>query len=171
MKSISIFAILSLFASCKENQKQANSKSETNSVEQTSEKAGIGITFTESEKQVIFNQYLKIKDALFNSHAMETKNAAQELANEVSNIKIKKPAEEIASTDDITLQRKAFEQLTIEIEPLLIGFLASGEIYKQYCPMAFGNKGAVWLSDSKKIQNPYFGEKMPNCGTVQETIK
>ncbi|MCG2460983.1 DUF3347 domain-containing protein [Flavobacteriaceae bacterium F89] len=171
MKSISIFAFVALLISCKENQKQSNSKVESNSVEQTLKKEGIGITFTESEKEAIFDQYLNIRDALFNSDTMAAKEAAQELADEVSETKIKNAAEEIAFSDDIEMQRKAFQELSTEIEPLLKGSLASGEIYKQYCPMAFEHKGAAWLSDSKKILNPYFGEKMPRCGTVQETIQ
>lgn len=171
MKRISIFACVALLTSCKENQKQSHNNYEANSVEQTSEKTQIGITFTGSDKEVIFGQYLKIRDALFNSDAMATKEAAQELADKASDIKIKNAAKEIASTDDIALQRKAFERLGMEMEPLLKGSLASGEIYKQYCPMAFGNQGAAWLSDSKKIQNPYFGDKMPRCGTVEGTIQ
>jgi len=37
--------------------------------------------------------------------------------------------------------------------------------------MAMNDKGASWLSASKQIKNPYFGEKMMTCGEVKETIK
>jgi hypothetical protein len=49
--------------------------------------------------------------------------------------------------------------------------LSSGELYVAFCPMAFNNKGATWISTSKEIRNPYFGEKMLGCGEVQGTIK
>lgn len=44
-------------------------------------------------------------------------------------------------------------------------------LYLEYCPMAFDNKGAVWVSEIKEIKNPYFGDKMLTCGEVQKTIK
>lgn len=43
-------------------------------------------------------------------------------------------------------------------------------IYYQYCPMAFDNKGAYWLSDTEEIRNPYFGDKMLTCGSTVEVI-
>jgi hypothetical protein len=29
----------------------------------------------------------------------------------------------------------------------------------------------MWLSETKEIKNPYLGQKMPDCGTVEEEIK
>ncbi|MNG29248.1 hypothetical protein D3C84_1146450 [compost metagenome] len=49
--------------------------------------------------------------------------------------------------------------------------MADAELYVHYCPMAFDNKGAVWISTTKEVRNPYFGEKMLKCGEVKETIK
>ena len=49
--------------------------------------------------------------------------------------------------------------------------ITSGEVYKQYCPMAFEGKGGYWLSNSKEVRNPYYGDKMLKCGSVQETIQ
>lgn len=49
--------------------------------------------------------------------------------------------------------------------------MAEAELYVEYCPMAFDNKGAVWVSSTKEVRNPYFGEKMLNCGEVKEIIK
>ena len=49
--------------------------------------------------------------------------------------------------------------------------LQSGTIYKQYCPMAFNNEGAYWLSESKDIMNPYFGDRMLKCGRVDAEIQ
>ncbi|MBN1418597.1 MAG: efflux RND transporter periplasmic adaptor subunit [Planctomycetes bacterium] len=38
------------------------------------------------------------------------------------------------------------------------------------CPMAFGGKGATWLSKGTEVRNPYFGAAMLTCGEVIETL-
>ncbi len=44
-------------------------------------------------------------------------------------------------------------------------------IYKQYCPMAFNDQGACWLSKDPEIKNPYFGRKMLECGEVSDILQ
>lgn len=41
---------------------------------------------------------------------------------------------------------------------------------KRYCPMAFDNKGAYWLTEGHEIRNPYFGDTMLKCGEITEII-
>lgn len=41
--------------------------------------------------------------------------------------------------------------------------------YIEHCPM-FGEEGADWLSKEKEIRNPYYGEKMLNCGEMVKVI-
>jgi membrane fusion protein, copper/silver efflux system len=36
--------------------------------------------------------------------------------------------------------------------------------------MADSNKGADWLSLEKEIRNPYYGDAMLSCGSVERTI-
>lgn len=48
--------------------------------------------------------------------------------------------------------------------------LKSTTVYRQYCPMAFNDRGAHWLSDKQEILNPYFGDEMLHCGTVTDTL-
>jgi hypothetical protein len=43
--------------------------------------------------------------------------------------------------------------------------------YYEFCPMAFNNSGAYWLSDNAVIRNPYFGDKMLTCGSVEEELR
>jgi Cu(I)/Ag(I) efflux system membrane fusion protein len=43
-------------------------------------------------------------------------------------------------------------------------------LYVDYCPMANKNKGAYWLSQIKEIQNPYLGQKMPDCGEIKKVL-
>ena len=49
--------------------------------------------------------------------------------------------------------------------------LKNAGIYREYCPMAFNEKGAYWLSNDPEIKNPYFGEKMLECGEVTDSLK
>jgi Cu(I)/Ag(I) efflux system membrane fusion protein len=36
--------------------------------------------------------------------------------------------------------------------------------------MAKNGKGAFWLSEIRNIRNPYFGNKMIDCGETKETL-
>jgi hypothetical protein len=76
----------------------------------------------------------------------------------------------IAQEQDVEAQRGLFSEFIGKSETYFARALSGGTLYKQYCPMAFGNKGGYWLSDVAEIRNPYFGDKMLTCGTVAETI-
>jgi Cu(I)/Ag(I) efflux system membrane fusion protein len=79
---------------------------------------------------------------------------------------------DITSSDDIEFQREAFSRLTEGLITSIKYFgLTVEKVYYQYCPMAFNNKGDFWLSTSDKVLNPYFGERMLNCGEVVEIIE
>ena len=72
---------------------------------------------------------------------------------------------------DIEAQRAAYSGMSKDmIELIKKEGLSGGELYVAFCPMAFNDKGAAWISTSKEIRNPYFGEKMLTCGEVKETI-
>ncbi|MBV7531969.1 DUF3347 domain-containing protein [Chitinophaga sp. sic0106] len=43
-------------------------------------------------------------------------------------------------------------------------------VYRQFCPMAFDDKGAYWLSETRNIVNPYFGDKMLECGSTNDSL-
>lgn len=119
-----------------------------------------------------FQHYIHLKTALVNSDPAAVQNGAGMLSNSFENDnKIKETAKAIAATEDLEKQRELFSTLTAQLEGMLKGALASGELYKQYCPMAFNNTGGYWFSDKKEIRNPYFGDKMLKCGSVKEIIK
>jgi len=78
----------------------------------------------------------------------------------------------IISLKDIEKQREAFSHFNQVFYKSLKSFGLDGQTaYYQYCPMAFGDKGAYWLSDIKDIRNPYFGEMMLKCGETRETLE
>jgi membrane fusion protein, copper/silver efflux system len=51
-----------------------------------------------------------------------------------------------------------------------LGPIGVPNVYQMHCPMAFDNTGASWLQDHKDLINPYFGDMMLKCGTVEEVI-
>ena len=83
---------------------------------------------------------------------------------------LKEHAEHIAKSK-IDHQREHFSTMSTDVYDLVKAFGAGMTLYHDHCPMANDNKGAMWLSESKDIRNPYFGEKMMTCGSVEEMFK
>ncbi|HET8754045.1 MAG TPA: DUF3347 domain-containing protein [Salinimicrobium sp.] len=131
--------------------------------------------FENEHLAAVYEHYLEVKSALVNTNAKEARETAEMLvetlqaSEETGNVL--EAAREIAGTDNINIQRTAFSDLSAAMEDLLAGALVSGEIYKQFCPMAFEGAGGYWLASSEEVRNPYYGEMMLKCGRVAETIK
>lgn len=130
--------------------------------------------FQDENTAEAYEHYLAIKTALVQTDGDLAREHAERMMAEVENINededFTNAVETIASTIDVNEQREAFSELTNAMENKLEEAITSGEIYKQYCPMAFEGKGDYWFSDSEQIRNPYFGDKMLKCGRVEETI-
>ena len=76
----------------------------------------------------------------------------------------------IAASSDIEAQRQAFSKFNYAFYKSLEMFgLKNETAYYQFCPMY--NNGAYWISETKKIRNPYYGDKMLDCGETKDTIK
>ena len=125
--------------------------------------------------------YMQLKDALHLSDVAKSKTAATDMKNKIvsAGIDDKKKLESInaslatiASSDDIEVQRTAFAKLSQFMITILENNPVQGVIiYSDYCHMARNGKGAYWLSMDKDINNnPYMGDKMPHCGTMDEKI-
>ena len=123
----------------------------------------------------VVNVYLAIKDALVASDAKNAQAGAVELLGVVDATKmpmVQQKTKEMAGVTDLTMQRTHFDSLSIALyEQVKQQPTNSQTLYKQYCPMAFDNRGAFWLSRDEEIKNPYFGDEMLHCGHVQEEIK
>jgi Cu(I)/Ag(I) efflux system membrane fusion protein len=73
---------------------------------------------------------------------------------------------------ELEKKRESFEMVSNAFYDMVRVVKPTGAtIYYQYCPMAFNDKGAYWLSNADSIMNPYFGKKMLTCGEVKETLK
>lgn len=132
--------------------------------------------FKDEKMGMAYEHYIHLKDALVASRADEATKAAKELAASLNIITPAKKAADIATkisaSSNIDEQRKSFSDLSNEMTTLVkASKLASGSLYLEYCPMANHNQGAFWLSNEKEIRNPYFGNMMLKCGSVQETLQ
>jgi hypothetical protein len=135
------------------------------------------ITFSDQSVTEIVNAYLTLKDELVATDGEKASTAAKNLVSvlERSEIQSKESLKaevgKIANSTDPAVQRVAFDLASQQIIVLAkSGTLTEGKLYKQYCPMAKNNEGAFWLSASDQIRNPYFGDKMLKCGSVEEEI-
>lgn len=139
---------------------------------------------------VIFQDYLMLKDALVKDDMEMAKKKAASFQDNIGTIsmslftgqshqvwmensaKAKKALEHAAHFQNIEEMRKAFIPLSNSMIALAKTFDPMGEVvYVQHCPMADNNKGADWISLAKEIRNPYFGSAMLTCGEVKQEIK
>ena len=121
----------------------------------------------------IWHNYLEIKIALTNADADQVQDVAQSMLASFSEeqAELKAIAKQLSETGELEKQRELFSAFTDKAGPMFEDALSGGTIYKKFCPMAFNDKGAYWYADIEEINNPYFGDKMPNCGAVKKTIK
>lgn len=137
----------------------------------------------------VLESYLKLKDAFVASDAAAVKQNAGELkavvkavdasmisgpalndwANYANNLDM--ALAEMLGSADIEVQRTSFSTLSDNLYKSIKAYgLGGTTAYYEFCPMAFNDQGAYWLSASKEILNPYFGDKMLKCGRVTEEL-
>lgn len=186
MKTRAIFLIVLVVLSCKGNPeadvKTAPTHSEPVAKEETPQKdlnktsSTSEVTFNDQTYNTLYDTYLDVKGALVNTNgkvAQEKAVALSQAVEKVTDISdtTREAIKTMISESDVKKQRAAFEIVSQDLEVVLSKNVASGTIYKQYCPMAFNGKGAYWLSDSKEVRNPYFGDQMLTCGVVDSKIE
>ncbi len=142
----------------------------------------------QSQLTQLTEEYFKVKNSLVSDDAAATQKAAAAVLGGLSKVdmslvkgsahdqwmmirsEIQKAAGMIAKESEIAKQRGHFAPLSQAFLELTETFgLTKDKVYKEYCPMAFDNKGAYWLSESEEIRNPYFGKSMLTCGEVTTT--
>lgn len=187
-------------ASCDNEEKIDHSKHDTTTTTGTTSAAPVDIkkispAFTNLDASVsthikeVFDHYIHVKTALVNSNPEEAKNGANAILQVIKNFdksllpveqksaydknmgSLRASANSIAATADIEKQRVHFATLSGEAYDLAKSFGAGKTVYHDHCPMALNDKGAMWLSESKEVKNPYYGNKMLTCGTVEEIIE
>lgn len=133
------------------------------------------VEFNDERIAAAYGHYNHVRSALVNTNAEEAQNGGEMLVEALegleNNSEALQAAQTIANTEEVNEQRTAFLDLSAAMENMVSGAIASGELYKQYCPMAFDGQGGAWLSASQEIRNPYYGDKMLKCGSVRDTIQ
>jgi Cu(I)/Ag(I) efflux system membrane fusion protein len=125
----------------------------------------------------LITPYLALKDALVRSDAGSAAAAAERFREQLRNEPLRDAAwnrlRDRLTTElngwvrlDILAQRTRFKTVSDLLTDAIPAGSIRSELYVQYCPMAFGNTGARWLSDRPVIENPYLPETMLGCGDV-----
>ena len=142
-----------------------------------------------SVKEIV-NSYLQLKNALVKDNSAEAAEAGKAVEAAFKNFnrtslttdqkKVFKDVEDDAlehaehigeNKGNIKHQREHFELLSNDIYDLVRTFDGGLVLYWDFCPMYSNNKGAYWLSETREIQNPYFGKEMLTCGVIKEELK
>jgi Cu(I)/Ag(I) efflux system membrane fusion protein len=143
----------------------------------------------QNQLKAVFNDYIKLKDALVKDDSNNVMAESEKLLDNVSKVdmklltdnethvnwmrlekEIKASATSISNTSDIKEQRDHFKHLSSHLINAVQLFGVNETVFVEFCPMADNDNGAYWLSKEEKILNPYFGDAMLSCGSVKQTI-
>lgn len=178
MKRYFAVAAIMIATSCTNNtnQKVALSAPDSSAAAVADAGSTVSIKLKDANIQSIYTGYITLKDALVSTKFEEATKAAAALKANLANQKGCEStaliADKIATAKDIAAQRKDFTALSTDLIALFKhADLEAGTIYVQHCPMANKGDGGDWLSSEQKIQNPYYGDEMMECGRVAEEIK
>jgi hypothetical protein len=131
--------------------------------------------FQDEKVSAVYHHYLHVKDALVQSDSKEARLGSAALRTallEIGHSNGAAVAEKITKTASVEAQREQLNSLTTELEGILKKSpIASGEVYKQFCPMANEGNGGYWFSSDPAIRNPYYGDEMLDCGEVKDVIR
>ena len=135
----------------------------------------------------IVSNYLKLKNSLVKDDSKGAANAGKTLYDTFNSVNAntvdaKSKKEYLEIVDDakehaehigdnagkLDHQREHFASLSKDISDLITLLGSDQKLYQDYCPMYDGGKGAVWISKTKEIENPYFGKKMSTCGSIKK---
>ena len=138
----------------------------------------------------VYNAYLKMNNAFVDSNAKSVASEAKRVTKAIESVDmallkgdphmiwmdqletLNRTIDAISKSKDIEKQRHEYIQFNLAFyESIKMFGLENTTTYFQYCPMANDDKGAYWLSSTKDILNPYFGDVMLTCGETKETIK
>ncbi len=144
------------------------------------------------KKQItrVYESYLDIPTALANDDLVAAKVAASETMKALGAVDMKlleghahmewmkrwgqfKQAGKLFQGADLKGMRKGLVEFSAQLPDMIKQFgLGDNEnLYVLLCPMAAGGKGAIWLQRDKTTRNPFYGLKMPTCGSVIETLE
>ncbi|MEB2786308.1 efflux RND transporter periplasmic adaptor subunit [Algoriphagus persicinus] len=137
----------------------------------------------------LFTEYLAMKNALTNDNLDQAKEAGSKflkLANGINmslftgdshnvwmslSSDLKNTLQHVEHFKTLEEIRKPFQQVSKSMIEIETSFNPNDKpLYVLHCPMANENKGADWLSFTKEVINPYYGQAMLTCGEVTSTL-
>ncbi len=175
-----------MFTSCTNSEKR-NNPSDQNSKDETRLSGLDNVDGSLEQSDAVLTTYLYMKDALVNEDSKIAAEAGKDLVTQFNDFETDRYGEnnqqelkeiiedatehaQHISDNPIDHQREHFDILSKDMIDLIAITGTGKKLYQAYCPMYNNNKGAQWLSESKDIQNPYFGSKMMTCGEVQKVF-
>lgn len=135
----------------------------------------------------VLMHYFALKDALVASNAKLAMKSADDMNGAMHGVDASKLPKEFQSTwtevmqavmpslhplaesGELEQQRALFAKLTEPMAKLVEATPQKEPIYLDHCPMF--NGGSDWLSKEQPIKNPFYGDMMLGCGSVQRTIQ
>ena len=153
------------------------------------ERMKVSVEF-QNQLKLVFNEYIKLKDALVKDDLKSVVAASKKLLDHISKVEmkllksdeihkhwmslekeIKMATVSISKTSDLKEQRNHFKNLSIYLTNAIEVFGIHEKVFVSFCPMADDNKGAYWLSKEENVINPYFGNAMLTCGEIKQVIE
>jgi hypothetical protein len=144
---------------------------------------------TRTELEQVIESYLQVKDALVKDDEDAVNRAVGVMSEKVlaviptqledkgleawQNHKdlYEAKLEEMRHITGLSNKRSYFSHISEIMYCTIKSFeLQRGKLFAVFCPMAFAGGGAYWINESKTIQNPYMGAKMPACGEIKEDL-
>jgi Cu(I)/Ag(I) efflux system membrane fusion protein len=186
MKRLFAMAAIAAFTSCGEADKPAGEVSENVPLAQSKNSEAFNTAFG-----TMLANYYHLKDAFVLSNDTLSVKSATLLIESADNLKmnelkadssisevaegyvksISSEAKALIKEPNIEAKRKSFQMISDNMYDLLRSVRYDKQtVYHQFCPMAFNDAGAYWLSSTSDIKNPYFGRKMLTCGEVKDSI-
>jgi hypothetical protein len=181
-----------LFSACNSKSDKAKTEKDTAStIDSRSDtaKQATSVSPVDFSIKGIVDNYLKLKNALTKNDAKSAAEAGNAIVAELNSLDAnslpadqkqnfldiaddaKEHAEHIGdNAGNIEHQREHFAILSKDVNDLLKTFPAGQKLYQDFCPMYNDGKGAMWISETKEIKNPYYGSKMLTCGTVKKEL-
>jgi uncharacterized protein YdbL (DUF1318 family) len=188
MRKYMAIAALAILTSC-------GGSSENTPAKETKKDEPLALTKNSSDFNLKFtdllNNYYHLKDAFVLSNSEMAASSANLLVASATAFKVEEvkadssivemakgylhtvssEAKALSQEKDIEAKRKSFQMISDAMYDLVRTVRFDKDVvYHQFCPMAFNDAGAYWLSATADVKNPYFGKKMLTCGEVKDSI-
>ena len=186
MKKYMIVIALAVLGACSGEDKKTEEAKHDAPLEQSKNSEDFNASFS-----IFLDNYYHLKDALVLTNDTMANASAQLLVNNSDSLDlnsinadssivemakgyietISAEAKGLIGEINIEGKRKSFQMISDNMYDLVRTTRYDREkVYHQFCPMAFDDAGAYWLSKSGDIKNPYFGKKMLTCGEVKDSL-